>query len=401
MCAAIAASPVTSFLASFLRLASISVSISTGLVVTTSLGGCIPQRVDPGGNGESGSLDFQIEETTSTSTTIATGFEAELFVQRFDDQWRNCEFSKSVGLAPQSCTSINNEPIDLIDVSCDGCTAIHDVDQNGGVRFKISSDHDGVATLHVDVKSKSSSATWGDSFPLHFATATRLVVQRQSNADDRQKYAVLPGASFQWCPVLESADSVALFAPSKSFTSAVVGAALQIDPPGAYSDFPSCVLFHAANPGASTISFQAGSLSQSAILKVADPNQIASAALFTVLTEVAPDADLDATPTFDTTPITKVTFTTYPQGLDLVSVLTMKDGSLALGGAGRYVSSSQDLLEVNSYGSAPEIAESRLGFASVPDAVGTGTIDATFGALKISIPFSVTDAAATADAGTD
>jgi hypothetical protein len=389
----------------FLGLAARLGSISAALVVA---GGCYPQHSDGGGNGDTGALEFAVQGDQSNSSLVATGFQVEVEISRTDPQWQSCIISKSVpngSSRVQDCSATNPEPISLIDASCDddACTITPETNSSGEVALLVTGTRDGLAKLHVDVKSTTSSATWGDSFPLTFSTPTQLTVKRSDTEDDQAGYSLMPGASFSWCPSLVDANGNVLSEVPSAITNAASGATIAVVQPAQYAEPTNCVAFQAAGAGTSSVTFNAQSLSATESVTVADPNDIVAAELRPYV-DSATDADAGTTnggSTIAASAATSINLTTDDYyGVSYASVLTMKDGSHALGGAGFYTSSSDETVSILTNDTDPQVARASLSIVSTGEVIGDGTIDATIGTVKVSVPFHVTAGASQTDGGT-
>ncbi|MEO7108973.1 MAG: hypothetical protein ABI183_00930 [Polyangiaceae bacterium] len=388
------------FLGLAVRLASISAAV-------VALGGCFPEHSDGEANGDTGALEFAVQGDRYDSPRVATGFQVEVEINRIDPQWQACVISKSIPNGSsriQDCGALNTEPISLIDASCDdnACTITPETNSSGEVALLVTGTRDGLASLHVDVKSTTSSATWGDSFPLTFATATALSVHRQDTEDVKAGFSLMPGASFSWCPSLLDANGDVLVSTPSSITNAASGAAITVDSSANQGDASNCAEFRAAAPGTSSVTFNAQALSHSESITISDPNDIVAAELRPFL-DSSTDADAgDGGATIASSPATSIDLTTDDfYGLSYASVLTLKDGSHALGGAGFYKASSEETVSILTNDTDPEMARTSMSVASMGSVIGDGTIDATIGTVKVSLPFHVSEGASQTDGGTN
>ena len=363
--------------------------------------GCVRE---PGpSNGESGALEFAVKTDATDATSLATGFATEIDVTRYDSYWQCPDLSKSMPVGTraadvrvQSCGA-NPEPISIIDAHCDdgACTVTPKSDDGSGIaKLVVTGSKDGASTLHVDVKSTTSGATWGDSFAVTFSTPTRIAVLRHTEDTADTTYASLPGASFVLCPELRDAGDAKLAAPTNSISATIVGDQnVTFDDPSSNYVEPGCVAFHAASAGTSSIAFAAQVMTASATVKVADPNDVVGAELYAVTKHLGLEEEIGPSPTLASTPTTSLTMSasqdSFDAAYDLASVLHLKDGSLALGGAGRYKASYDGALYLET-GQDSELASQYLSVSPAGNIVGDGTLDATFGAVKVSIPFHIT-----------
>ncbi|MGH7280148.1 MAG: hypothetical protein ACRELY_01370, partial [Polyangiaceae bacterium] len=358
-------------------------------------------------NGDTGALEFTVGDAAATdATVIATGYAIEVDVTRYDSYWQCPDFSKSVApgtrttaVRIQSCGA-DPEPVALIDATCDeGCSVVPKNDDGSGtVKLVVTGLKDGGATLHVDVKSTTSSATWGDSFALQFSTATRMAVITQSADTGNTSFASMPGASFVWCPELRDANETKLLAPSDAITTSVTGdSGVIVFDSGSNSYVPpGCSSFAAGQPGTSSVVFTAQSVSASGSVRVANPNDIVGADLYALTATSSGDAsggaddEIGNPPRLDASPVTSIDLTLDDTQVDFASVLRLSDGSLALGGAGNYKSSSEEALWVVSDGTDTELASQYVSLMPMGNVIGDGTVDAAFGTVKVSIPFHIT-----------
>ena len=385
-------------LGSFLRFASISLGLA-------AVAGCYPEHASGKGNGDTGALEFAVQGNSWDATLVATGFQVEVEIGRTDPGWETCVISKSLPSSSgssriQDCGGLNPEPISFIDASCDddACTVTPETNSSGEVALLVTGTRDGLTRLHVNVKSTTSSATWGDSFPLTFSTPTKITVARTDTEDVRAGFSLMPGASFSWCPSLVDANGNVLTETVGSITNAASGVAIAIDQPSQYAQPTSCVAFHVTTPGSSSVTFTAQSLTETESVTVADPNDIVAAELRPFLdssTSGTGDADAGSASPDGGSPIastaaTSIDLTTDDYyGVVYASVLTLKDGSQALGGAGFYVSSSKETVSILTNEVDEAMARTSLSISPMGSVIGDGTIDATIGTVRVSVPFHV------------
>lgn len=377
-----------------------------------ALAGCYPDHFGVQANGDGGALDFEIQGAAyADGPVLATGFEVQIDVQRFDAQWRSCIIEKNVGsVAPQGCSPEHHEPIGLVDASCDdgACNVTSRADGSGTVHLLVTGTRDGSATLHVNVKSTNDGATWSDAYPLRFSTATRIAVMNGSGPVGDTSYAVMPGASFSWCPELRDASETKLVTNIDAVGMTHSGDAQAITIVDGTSTYvtPGCTAFVGSKAGTATLTFTAGSLTATGSIRVADPSDIVAASLYayadatanadagssTTNADAGPsgDGEIGRPPGLAASPVTSIDVTVGSSFVDYASVLKLKDGTLALGGAGNFVSSSDEALSVTSMGTDPAIAQTDLSIFPMGGVIGDGTVDATFGSVKVSIPFHIT-----------
>ncbi|MEO8878230.1 MAG: hypothetical protein ABI461_21735, partial [Polyangiaceae bacterium] len=378
--------------------------------------------------GDNGALGFEIQDRDGERVILATGFQAEIGITRTDAQWQNCIISKNVPapvsatpptpgagtLAPKdSCSDLNTEPIQLINASCDNdaCAVTEETVAGGIVALLITGKRDGDTTLRVNVKSTSGSSTWGDSFPLTFATPVSVGVHRQDTETNQPGYAFMPGASFRWCPSLNDANGNVLTEIPSSITNALSGAAVSTPPPDQYAALTNCVSFSASAPGTSAVTFDAQSLTTTDSILVANPSDIVGAELraFTNASESVDggtenDGGADggaASGTIEPTATTLIELTTDDfYGHGYASLLTLKDGTHALGGAGFYQSTFVNAVSVLTNDTDPQMARTTLSVAPDGSVIGDGQVVANINGIAISVPFHISAAPSETDAGT-
>ena len=385
---------------SFLRLA------GAALVFGAASLGCV--RSAGPSNGESGALELSIEgSATSPDAVLATGLAFDVSVNRYDDYWQCPDLSKSLPPGATRTAGIQTcgakpEPISLIDAHCDddACTVVSEPDGSGAAKLRVTGPHDGPTVLHVDVKSTTSDATWGDSFALRFSTATRIAIETSYADTGNTEYASMPGATFSWCPELHDANETRLVAPLDAIAVSIGGdpGAIALEDPSTTYVEHGCTSFHASEPGTAALTFAAQALSATGSVRVADPNDIVGASLYRFTSGSGEDAgatdpsanEIGHAPDIDASPVTSIDLTLESSFVDFESVLTLKDGSRALGGAGRWISSSDETLSVIADSTQPEIASSSVSIMPLGDVIGDGTVNASFGSVNVSIPFHIT-----------
>ncbi|MEO8796306.1 MAG: hypothetical protein ABI551_00345 [Polyangiaceae bacterium] len=374
------------------------------------LPGCIPEHDGSWSNGNGGALYF--EGVGTAGAAMATGFAVEVDIERYDSQWRACVISKSVGvgphvaavtseLSPQDLCSYNHEPIRVLDASCsdDTCSVSPLPDDGSGIaKVLVTGAHEGTSTLHVDVKSTGDDSTWGDDYPLTFAAPVRLALTTTGHYQQNgTRYASLPGAEFTWCPELLDLTGSVLAVDSTAFSNdaASAGSVIAADDASTHNA-TACASFHAQSPGTATVHFTAGSFSASHAVVIADPNAIAKVELRTVVEKsYADDSMYEVGSNGETEVVDAATtsITLYQDdyvGARFESVLTLKDGTLALGGGGAWKSSSDATVRVSAtdYGIS-ELAAEAISVQPMGHVIGDGQLTAAFGSLTATVPFHV------------
>lgn len=375
------------------------------------LPGCFPEHVGSQSNGSGGALYF--EGVGTQGARMATGFAVEVDVERYDPQWRNCVISKSVGvgtrlaavtteLSPQdSCSGLHHEPIRVLDASCsdDTCTVSPLPDDGSGIaKVLVTGAHEGTTTLHVDVKSTDGDSTWGDDYLLAFGAPVRLALTTKGTyrPQNGTRYASLPGAQFFWCPELLDVAGSVLAVDSSAFSNDAASASSVIAPDdgaSGYSADSACASFHAQAPGTATVHFTAGSFSGSHAVVIADPNAIAKVELRAAVAKSYTDDSMyevgsDGETEVVDAPTTSITLYQYGDSARFESVLTLADGTLALGGGGRWQSSSDATVFVDTT-DLPELAVEEIEVMPTSRVIGDGELTASFGSVTATVPFHV------------
>ncbi|HEX7662926.1 MAG TPA: hypothetical protein VF407_00370 [Polyangiaceae bacterium] len=373
------------------------------LAAVSVLPACIPEHVGSQSNGSGGALQFQ---GRATSGAVATGFPVVVGIERFDPQYVRCVPTKN----GSGCTSQHNEPIRLLDASCadDTCTVTPLPDDGSGIaKVAVTGAHAGLGTLHVDVKSVDDDSTWGDDYVVQFADPARLAITNHGYAQPNTRYASMPGASFWWCPTLVDSNGSPLAADSSIFANDASsdGAAITIQPNASY-DEPSCVQFQANSPGKATLHFSAGSFSVAHDVTVADPSTITKAELRTYVEGTGKENDAGEIDSMAAeiadAPTTSITLEAESfEGQIFASVLTTSDGTVALGGGSRWVSSAQTI-ECSGYGASTveegeDLSIENMNVYSSANVIGDAEVTATFGSVTTTVPVHVV--AKSADAG--
>ncbi|MEO6419379.1 MAG: hypothetical protein ABIP39_08245, partial [Polyangiaceae bacterium] len=331
-----------------------------------AIAACIPVHDKVIADGTDGNLEFGGDLDSKMPFAVDVPFEAT--ISRYDAQWNTCVIMKSEGtnVRPQGCSS-DPEPIDWVSGACEDpslCSVELASGQGGGkLTVHVTGLAEGTTRVRVNVKSAHDSASWSDAFPVTFRKATALKLDGPST-----KYAFFPGKSLRWCPSLQNVTgdvSTSLFTPSSAVTTALDGTSVTT----AMRDYDtSCNPVDAVSVGTTSITVHAGPIVRTFSVRVADPNAVTAMELRTV-TKRDPAADVDEDPLLDSaTPKSFQLDVASNEQLELTSVVTLADGTLALGGAGRVTVSPADLAHV--HGNAePPIAQTTV---SVASAIRTG-----------------------------
>ncbi len=382
------------------------------LAAAVVLPACIPEHDGSWSNGSGGALYF--EGVGTVGAAMATGFAVEVDIERYDSQWRACVISKSVGvgphvaavtseLSPQDLCSYNHEPIRVLDASCsdDTCSVSLLPDDGSGIaKVLVTGAHEGTATLHVDVKSTGDDSTWGDDYPLTFTAPVRLALTTKATYHQQRgtRYASLPGAKFFWCPELLDLAGSVLAVDSTAFSNdtASAGSVIATDDDASTYHASACASFHAQSPGTATVHFTAGSFSASHAVVIADPNAIAKVELRAAVDKSYADDsmyEVGGNGEIEVVDAATTSITLYQDdylGARFESVLTLKDGTLALGGGGRWKSSSDATVRVSTTDyDIPELAAEGISVQPTGEVIGDGQLTAAFGSVTAIVPFHV------------
>lgn len=366
-------------------------------VAFAAMTACFPVHAKVIADGTDGNLEFN---GFDSKETLPLEVPIELSVARFDAQWNTCVIMKNEGVHPQGCSS-DPEPITWITGACEDpsiCSVEFSGGQRGGALLVHVTGHaEGSTRVRVSVKSANDSANWSDALPVTFLKATKMVLDGTFT-----KYAFFPGKSFHWCATLQNVTgdvTTNLFTPSSAVSTSIDGTSLVEGNGQAYAT--SCLSFHAVSAGKTAITVHAGPLDRTVSVRIADPNAVTAMEIRTLASrDPADPLDADEDPLLDATVVKSILLDSASYDpRSFTSVVTLTDGTLALGMAGRLTASPKDLATV--YGGAdPPIAESSFSLSPSYQG-GKGTLEADLGAVHFSIPLEVVDAKYGRDAGRD
>ena len=262
-----------------------------------------------------------------------------------------------------------------LSASCadDACTAEVAADHPG--TFRITPTKAQATQVAVRVDNSEAGALSG-SYAMTFAAPSSVVINLSSpNIDiDHLHYASLPGAKFDlggW-PGFDGRE--AGFDGSVTWTADSDVFALTSSTTDGRSE-----TFTASHPGVAHVMIAAGPITRSATFAVADVMQTKSIALHALSPSSSMDADIALSQDLSPDPVASVDVSVYGSyGV----VLTLADGSKAIGGADKITASPAGLVTLESQSQGEVLKLSSRG-------VGKGTLSATVGSATFTVPFSV------------
>ena len=384
--------------------------------LAASAGACFPWHSGTAANGANGNLQFQIDGDTFQPDAQALGVELpiDVSVSRLEGQWSLCVVQKNVG-APGAvhaedvppCDSHSQVGVALIDAGCDdgSCDVTADAAESaslGTVVLRVVGHKPTSTRLHVSVKSTSDGASWADSWPVVFLPVTRLILA-EIDSTHPSTYAMLKGAALTVRGVPENVagdGTVTALAMKNALTMTSSGGVFTSQP---YDDG---LLLTSTQAGTGTLDLKGAGLDTEVALRVVDESQVASV----VFVAVAPPGSgaIDGPVVASETPLTALTVTNA--GATVGVLLTLEDGTKALGGAGLATLSPTAIADVAvSGGAAGELpaASPFIGLAlplTEGPAAGTLTVNVNgaSASLQVTDDFGYgSDAGVTAEAGED
>jgi hypothetical protein len=271
-----------------------------------------------------------------------------------------------------------------LSASCDGdaCTAEPAADHPG--TFRITPTKAQATNVNVRVNNSQAGALSG-SYPMTFADPASVVIALSApDIDvDHLLFASLPGAAFvvgAW-PAFNGREMA--FDGAVTWTTDSDAFALTSD----MSDGRAQTLT-AVHPGTAHVTMTAGPLTRVGVFTVADVTKATSIALHAApmsatesdAARAAAKSEIALSQGIVADPVATVDVT----GLDVsfAVVITMADGSKAIGGAAQLTPSPPGLVKLESHHHDEIVTVSK-------QATGKGTISATIGSATLSIPFSV------------
>jgi hypothetical protein len=370
--------------------------------------GC-PVHVGVEANGDSNNLVFEVANEWGSGRPIAVGAPVAVTVMRFDAQWETCL---------KMCSGTSPEPLVFKDAACDddACTVTSTPTDDGTVSLTVTGQVASSTHLRVRVQSAHDSASWSDSVALRFVNPTRIAVRREGGHLSGSAFASLPGAETLVCPDLEAivdGKRTSLVSSPGVFSVGLQGESVaRVDDPqptGGQLVYDQCLTLRAAKPGATTITVTSGPLSRSVTMNVADAADAVGIELRTpdcppAATPDPPYANQDdAAPDLADSPcvsavVPSAVLMQNVDSLSMATVLRLRDGSLALGGASLVSLDPPALADliVDAY-TPPSGASNPIGLEAASFTIlaaqdyGTGHLLAQVGTDRMSVPLTIAD----------
>ncbi len=266
-----------------------------------------------------------------------------------------------------------------VSASCDGdaCTAEVASDHPG--TFRITPTKAQATNVNVHVDNAQAGALSG-SYAMTFAAPGASVVINLSSPNidiDHLAYASLPGATFDlggW-PGFDGRE--AGFDGAVTWTADSDAFALTSSRTDGQSE-----TFTASHPGVAHVTITAGPVSRTAAFTVADVATTKSVALHALAPLSAPSDEIALSQDLSPDPVASVDVSSVD--VSFAVVLTMADGSKAVGGAEKLTATPAGLVKLAARNHGELLVAS-----VVRAAPGKGTISGTIGTATFTIPFSV------------
>jgi hypothetical protein len=364
-------------------------------------------------NGAEGNLDFGV---VGMNNVAGRDLPFWLQVVRYPSQWQNIctqpaaatpALTPDEGVRPQGgniCPGngqLDSTPLALTEAHCDddACTVTDesngsDIPPAGSLRLRVTAKQTGSIRVHVSARAQDGSGSWTDSYAVTVKAVDRIAWDHVVPDDAPAGGAVLVGTPADWTPEAWAADGTSLASVRDGFDTTWDGAAFAVGTDG---------IARAQQAGTATVTMQAAGLTKTATVRAFDPSEV-------VAMEVRAGTDIGAVGdgkrvdvATDVTQGDAVTSIELDNSLyevgPYVVVLTLKDGTRALGGA-----KSLALTPVQLPGGlAVQHPASTYGwtFWLAPRGADPETVTLTghIGAATLSLPMHVIDGFATGDAG--
>lgn len=230
---------------------------------------------------------------------------------------------------------LDTTPIVLEEAHCDvgACTVSDDSAQArtpGSVLLRVTPTHAGSITLHVSVRATDGSDSWDDAYSVTVKDVDRLVWQHLLPDDAPASFGVLPGTPVAWNPQAVAADGQYLAAAPVAFHTEWQGDAFVMDSDG---------VVRAQKAGVATVTMSAAGKTKTESLRVVDPNDVTAIEVRSGIEFGNPNSGRGAW--FDVESdvsqgdaLSSIELDAGPAQIGpFVLVLTLRDGTRALGGA--------------------------------------------------------------------
>ncbi|HEY2514005.1 MAG TPA: hypothetical protein VGI39_24230 [Polyangiaceae bacterium] len=293
-------------------------------------------------NGLGGALEFTME---ANSTTAGTQLPFHLRVDRIPPQW-SCQEAQPYlatpaepgALHPQGgnipCPASTPQSIALLGAHCDGdaCVVSDDSSQpafaDGSVHLRVTPAHAGSLTLHVSVRATDGSGSWNDTYAVSVVDVDRLAWQHTLPDDAPASVAVPVGTPAAWTPLALAADATKLAATDDAFDTQWQGDAFAVGQDG---------VARAQKPGPATLTLTAAGKTKTETLRVFDPSEVRTLevqrAANVPYASGSPPVDVEAGVSQGASLSAIAAATSPDEAGPFVLVLTLADGTRALGGA--------------------------------------------------------------------
>ena len=355
-----------------------------------------PACFSSGGDTSKTDLVFKIlpADIGLPSEAIGTELPADVLITPPDVFWAVCAAD------PTNCSSSGYVGVRLESASCDDGSCDVTLDPHASIQWntlvvRVTGHRAGATRLSVVVRGVTTSEAWAGSWPLTFLPVTRVRMLRGQSVHG-SKYGMLPGAVVS---VTTEADSVApdgtvtLLAAEPALVPTLTGSVFTPQAAGYETDFTANVA------GTATLDLKGGGVDTTATLRVADPGEVVCVAFVAFVAFVASAAsttgDIDADPLASEAPLTRVTV--GQSGTNVGVLLTLKDGTKVLGGAGLATLSPSTIAVFGTTGGSVDEPPTPAPFVSLGFPKGaraaTGTLSITVNGATASVPVSVDPAA--------
>ena len=357
--------------------------LSTLAVATTLLA---PACFSSGGDTSRTDLIFKVlpADVGLPSEAIGAELPADVLITPPDVFWAVC------AAGPASCSSSEYVGVRLESASCDdgSCDVTLDPDESilwNTLVVRVVGHKAGTTRLDVVVRGVTTSRSWAGSWPITFLPVTRVRMVRDGSVHG-SKYGMLAGAVVSVTTAAESVaqdGTVTALASEPALVPALSGSVFTSKPSGYGTDFTATL------PGTATLDLKGGGLDTTATLRVADPGEVVGVAF--AAAAASPAGDIDADPLASEAPLARVTV--GQTGTSVGVLLTLKDGTKVLGGAGLATLSPSTIAVFGTTGGgqdepatpAPLVS---LGFQAGARAA-TGTLSITVNGATASVSVTV------------
>jgi hypothetical protein len=298
----------------------------------------------------------------SSEETVLVGSSVTLSLKRLEQSTVCTEGGGCSG--PGCSTTTRTVPVSLLGATCQSA-ACRLVDARvdpltSAVQVTIEGNQQGEAAVEVAVRDARDGQQYRDIFTVWFGVPEELAIEHTLTADVGAHHAALAGARYRWCATaqgLRNGKLVPLWLDEQALVLTVEGTGVAAEPPTTSPFVTStphfgvrrCLAFALGEPGEKTFIAQVPGLERRVPIRVVATDRVVGAALRSFeLTDDPPLVDVELDPVLAAEDVTEIVLDPNPMISTIYALLlTLDDGSTALGGLGAMTVGPAGVVRVN------------------------------------------------------